>query len=48
MPNVLLTPHCAQQDKDFMLDCVYQFKDNLEAYVAGKALNNVVDKSRGY
>jgi len=23
MPNVLLTPHCAQQDKDFMLDCMF-------------------------
>ena len=23
MPNVLITPHCAQQDKDFMLDCMF-------------------------
>jgi phosphoglycerate dehydrogenase-like enzyme len=48
MPNVLITPHCAQQDKDFMLDCVFQFKDNLEAFVAGKELAHVVDKTRGY
>ena len=25
MDNVLITPHCAQQDKDFMSDCIYQF-----------------------
>jgi len=23
MPNVLITPHCAQQDKDFMSDCIF-------------------------
>lgn len=23
MPNVLITPHCAQQDKEFMSDCIF-------------------------
>lgn len=35
MENVLITPHCAQQDKDFMLDCVYQLRDNLNNFMAG-------------
>jgi D-2-hydroxyacid dehydrogenase (NADP+) len=25
MDDVLITPHCAQQDKDFMSDCIFQF-----------------------
>lgn len=48
MDNVLLTPHCAQQDKDFMLDCVYQLKDNLTNFMEGKPLINIADKNRGY
>jgi phosphoglycerate dehydrogenase-like enzyme len=48
MSNVLLTPHCAQQDMDFMLDCVYQLKDNLENFCEGKTLQNLADKSKGY
>ena len=38
LPNVLITPHCAQQDKDFMADCMVQFADNLDAFMAGKPL----------
>jgi len=48
LPNVLLTPHCAQQDKDFMADCIVQFADNLDNFVAGKALTNITDKKQGY
>ena len=40
LPNVLITPHCAQQDKDFMSDCIVQFVDNLDNFVAGKPLSN--------
>jgi phosphoglycerate dehydrogenase-like enzyme len=38
MPNVLITPHCAQQDKEFMVDCIYQFAENLENFCEGKPL----------
>ena len=38
MPNVLLTPHCAQQDKEFMVDCIYQFAENLENFCEDKPL----------
>lgn len=48
MDNVLLTPHCAQQDKSFMADCIIQFADNLDAFVAKQPLKNVLDKKRGY
>jgi len=44
MPNVLLTPHCAQQDPDFMSDCIFQFADNLTNFVEGKPLVNIRDK----
>ena len=40
LPNVLITPHCMQQDKDFMSDCMIQFVDNLDNFVAGKPLSN--------
>jgi len=48
MENVLITPHCAQQDKDFMSDCIYQFAENLTNFVEGKELVNVRDKKQGY
>merc|ERR1711918_248280 len=48
MENVLITPHCAQQDKDFMADCMGQFAQNLELFTEGKPLVGVADKKRGY
>jgi phosphoglycerate dehydrogenase-like enzyme len=48
LPNVLITPHCAQQDKDFMSDCIYQFAENLENFMSGKPLINLRDKKLGY
>ena len=48
MDNVLLTPHCMQQDKDFMLQCIQQFAENLENFTSGKPLSNIADKKRGY
>ena len=48
LPNVLITPHCAQQDKEFMTDCIYQFADNLQNFKDGKPLNNLRDKKKGY
>lgn len=48
LPNVLITPHCAQQDKTFMSECVEQFAVNLENFAEGKPLVNVTDKQKGY
>ena len=48
MPNVLITPHCAQQDKDFMLDCVTQLGQNIDLFMSGQPLLNIADKKRGY
>ena len=48
MDDVLITPHCAQQDKNFMLDCMYQLEENLENFCSGKPLKNIADKKRGY
>ena len=45
LPNVLITPHCAQQDKDFMSDCIFQFAENLENFMSGKPFINLRDKS---
>ena len=33
LPNVLITPHCADQDEDFMLRSMLIFGDNLEKFV---------------
>jgi len=48
LPNVLITPHCAQQDKDFMSDCIFQFAENLENFISGKPFINLRDKKLGY
>lgn len=48
LPNVLITPHCAQQDSTFMKECMFQFQENLENFVAGNPLKNVTDKKKGY
>jgi len=48
LPNVLITPHCAQQDKDFMSDCIFQFAENLENFMSGKPFINLRDKKLGY
>jgi phosphoglycerate dehydrogenase-like enzyme len=48
LPNVILTPHVAGQSRlriDQMTDF---FCDNLERYLAGRPLRNLVDKKLGY
>ncbi len=48
MENVLLSPHCADQVRDF-LDLGYEaFFENLERFREGKPLEYVVDKRAGY
>jgi phosphoglycerate dehydrogenase-like enzyme len=48
--NVLITPHCADQDSDHCLRAVAIFGENLERYVKDgtKNLVNVIDKKLGY
>lgn len=48
MPNVLMTPHCADQDHDFMHRSMALFGENLERYSAGKELVNLRNKKEGY
>ena len=48
LPNVLMTPHCADIDKNFLLDSVRQLGANIKNFVSGKPLNNITDKQKGY
>jgi phosphoglycerate dehydrogenase-like enzyme len=48
LDNVLLSPHCADQVEGWLADATDAFLENLERFRAGKPLQNVVDKSRGY
>ena len=42
MPNVIITPHCADQTQDFPLRFAHFFRKNLERYRRGEKLSNVV------
>jgi len=44
-PNLFMTPHCADQDSDWLFRSMQIFEKNLLNWVHGKELNNVVDKS---
>ena len=48
--NVLMTPHCADQDKDFLHRATAGFATNLKLYSEGgpDKLVNVCDKNKGY
>lgn len=43
-PNLFMTPHCADQDKDWLLRTMDIFGKNLANYVTGQNLVNPVDK----
>ena len=47
-PNLLMTPHAAGNYPEYVHDVIRLFLDNLERYVEGKNLKNVVDWERGY
>ena len=47
-PNLLITPHTAGASAAKERRCVEILRDNLERYVAGDPLLNVVDKRLGY
>jgi phosphoglycerate dehydrogenase-like enzyme len=48
LPNVLLSPHSADHVPGWIDDGTRVFLRNLERFVRGEPLENVVDKSRGY
>ncbi|MGB6277693.1 MAG: NAD(P)-dependent oxidoreductase, partial [Rhodococcus sp. (in: high G+C Gram-positive bacteria)] len=48
MDNVILTAHLAGDADDFAERLWALFEDNLQRYVRGSALVNLVDKQAGY
>ena len=46
--NVLMTPHCADQDREFLHRSMKLFGTNLEKYCNGQDLLNFCDKKKGY
>lgn len=48
LPNVLITPHNSWSTPHFRRREAELFLDNLERFLRGEALRNVVDLSRGY
>ena len=48
MPNVVVSPHTSADFAGWRETLVELFVENLQRYVAGRPLKNVVDKARGY
>ena len=48
LPNVLLSPHCADHVPGWVEDGTRVFVENLHRFLRGAPLLNVVDKARGY
>jgi phosphoglycerate dehydrogenase-like enzyme len=48
LPNVLLSPHCADHVPGWMETAMRLFLRNLDLFRRGEPLLNVVDKARGY
>jgi len=48
MPNVIVTPHVAGFREDYWAAAVDLFAANLERFLAGEPVANVVDKQAGY
>jgi phosphoglycerate dehydrogenase-like enzyme len=48
MPNVLLSPHCADRVEGFLIPAVESFMENLKRFLSGLPLSNIVDKHAGY
>jgi phosphoglycerate dehydrogenase-like enzyme len=48
LPNVIVSPHLAGDFAGFREAIVELFVQNLERYLTGLPLENVVDKQRGY
>ena len=48
LPNVLMTPHCADQDSEWLFRSMYIFERHLTAYVNGGKLENMINKPFAY
>jgi phosphoglycerate dehydrogenase-like enzyme len=48
LPNVLLSPHCADRAEGWQQVAMQVFLENFERYRQGQPLKNVVDKKAGY
>jgi phosphoglycerate dehydrogenase-like enzyme len=48
LPNVLLSPHCADHTPDWMERAMQFFIDQFERFQKGEPLLNIVDKAKGY
>jgi phosphoglycerate dehydrogenase-like enzyme len=48
LPNLVLTPHISGYTPHYFQKMLALFEDNLERFVHGRALRNVVDKQLGY
>lgn len=47
-PNIVITPHISGVSRDYVGRCFQILEENIDRYLAGKPLLNVVDKVRGY
>jgi phosphoglycerate dehydrogenase-like enzyme len=48
-PNLIMSPHCAVDDgASYAESALNLFLDNLQRYVAGRKLTNVIDRNLGY
>lgn len=48
MPTVITTPHIAGDINDYATKATELFCENLQRYISGKRLHNIVNKTRGY
>ncbi len=48
LPNVILTPHIAGFSREYNRRAVDLFVENLERFINGKQLLNLIDLERGY
>jgi phosphoglycerate dehydrogenase-like enzyme len=48
LPNVLLSPHCADHTEGWIEMAMAMFVRNFEHFVNGEPLENIVDKQAGY
>jgi len=48
LPNVIFSPHVSGGMEDYLTQATTLFMENLQRYMQGKRLLNVVDKKKGY
>lgn len=48
LDNVLMSAHCADRTKEFQVESMEFFVHNMENYIAGRPVENIIDKNAGY